>query len=202
MYWIDLCAVFCVHIRYLATSSCYKVSMYVTRVPNRGSPPAILLRESCREGGRVKTRTLANLTRWPEHETTGRQAAREIAAIAASPGATRCGRSRLTSRPAAAVILDPRAFEIRRADHDDAVGVRRCGQCRSRPGPCSRAFHHHHAQRPRGIDRDRLATLRPRDRAGPPRAVGDAAPSSRACCTAIAPEKSSACRKRFDASTL
>jgi hypothetical protein len=42
--------------------------MYVTRVPNRGSPPAILLRESYREGGRVKTRTLANLTRWPEHK--------------------------------------------------------------------------------------------------------------------------------------
>jgi transposase len=42
--------------------------MYVTRVPNRGSPPAILLRESYREEGRVKTRTLANLSRWPEHK--------------------------------------------------------------------------------------------------------------------------------------
>ncbi len=42
------------------------VSMYVTRVPNRGSPPAILLRESYREAGKVKTRTLANLTAWPE----------------------------------------------------------------------------------------------------------------------------------------
>jgi hypothetical protein len=40
--------------------------MYVTRVPNRGSPPAILLRESYRDGGKVRTRTLANLTRWPE----------------------------------------------------------------------------------------------------------------------------------------
>src|SRR5512134_874312 len=39
--------------------------MYVTRVPNRSSPPAILLRESYREGGRVKTRTLANLSNWP-----------------------------------------------------------------------------------------------------------------------------------------
>jgi len=36
--------------------------MYVTRVPNRGSPPAVLLRESYREGGKVKTRTLANLS--------------------------------------------------------------------------------------------------------------------------------------------
>ncbi len=39
--------------------------MYVARVPNRGSPPAILLRESYREGGKVKNRTLANLSRWP-----------------------------------------------------------------------------------------------------------------------------------------
>ena len=40
--------------------------MYVTRVPNRSSPPAVLLRESFREDGKVKTRTLANLTDWPE----------------------------------------------------------------------------------------------------------------------------------------
>src|SRR6185295_12868667 len=40
--------------------------MYVTRVPNRGSPPAILLRESYRAGGKVRTRTLANLSRWSE----------------------------------------------------------------------------------------------------------------------------------------
>jgi hypothetical protein len=39
--------------------------MYVVRVPNRGSPPAVLLRESYREGGRVRNRTLANLSRWP-----------------------------------------------------------------------------------------------------------------------------------------
>jgi hypothetical protein len=40
--------------------------MYVTRVPNRSSPPAVLLRESFREGGKVRTRTLANLSDWPE----------------------------------------------------------------------------------------------------------------------------------------
>jgi hypothetical protein len=40
--------------------------MYVTRVPNRTSPPAVLLRESWREDGKVKTRTLANLSDWPE----------------------------------------------------------------------------------------------------------------------------------------
>jgi hypothetical protein len=36
--------------------------MYIERVPNRNSPPAVLLRESYREGGRVKKRTLANLS--------------------------------------------------------------------------------------------------------------------------------------------
>lgn len=40
----------------------YYVSMYVAAVPNRNSPPAILLRESYRENGKVKTRTLANIT--------------------------------------------------------------------------------------------------------------------------------------------
>src|SRR5215831_4192664 len=40
--------------------------MYVARVPNRGSPPAVLLRESYRENGKVKNRTLANLSSWPE----------------------------------------------------------------------------------------------------------------------------------------
>jgi transposase len=39
--------------------------MYIEAIPNRGSPPAILLRESFREQGRVKKRTLANLSDWP-----------------------------------------------------------------------------------------------------------------------------------------
>src|ERR1700745_3659901 len=39
--------------------------MYVAIVPNRGSPPAILLRESYREAGKTKNRTLANLSGWP-----------------------------------------------------------------------------------------------------------------------------------------
>ena len=39
--------------------------MYIERVPNRNSPPAVLLRESFREDGKVKKRTLANLSKWP-----------------------------------------------------------------------------------------------------------------------------------------
>ncbi len=40
--------------------------MYVTRIPNRDSRPAVLLRESYREDGKVKSRTLANISDWPE----------------------------------------------------------------------------------------------------------------------------------------
>jgi hypothetical protein len=39
--------------------------MYIATIPNRSSPPAILLRESYRQGGKVKSRTRANLTHWP-----------------------------------------------------------------------------------------------------------------------------------------
>ena len=38
--------------------------MYIETVPNRNSPPAILLRESYREGGKVRKRTLCNLSHW------------------------------------------------------------------------------------------------------------------------------------------
>ena len=42
------------------------VAMYVERVPNRNSPPAILLRDAWREAGKIRKRTLANLSHWPE----------------------------------------------------------------------------------------------------------------------------------------
>ncbi len=44
----------------------YIGAMYVDKIPNRKSPPAILLRESYRENGKVKKRTVANITKWPE----------------------------------------------------------------------------------------------------------------------------------------
>jgi transposase len=40
--------------------------MFVTEIPNRNSPKTRLLRESYREGGKVKTRTIANITAWPQ----------------------------------------------------------------------------------------------------------------------------------------
>jgi hypothetical protein len=44
------------------------VTMYVATIPNRNSPPAILLRESFREDGQVRKRTLANISDWPAEQ--------------------------------------------------------------------------------------------------------------------------------------
>jgi hypothetical protein len=41
--------------------------MHIETVPNRGSPPAVLLRE----GGKVRKRTLPNLTNWPVERVEG-----------------------------------------------------------------------------------------------------------------------------------
>src|SRR5579864_8889713 len=49
--------------------SCF--AMYIEAVPNRNSPPAILLRESYREGGKVRKRTLCNLSDWPTAHIEG-----------------------------------------------------------------------------------------------------------------------------------
>ena len=40
--------------------------MYIEIVPNRNSPPAVLLREGWREGSKTRKRTLANLSHWPQ----------------------------------------------------------------------------------------------------------------------------------------
>ena len=47
--------------------------MYVESVPNRNSPPAVLLRESRREDGKIVKRTLANLSDWPAAKILGIQ---------------------------------------------------------------------------------------------------------------------------------
>jgi hypothetical protein len=45
--------------------------MYIESVPNRGSPPAILLRESYRDGKSIRKRTLLNLSHWPAEQVEG-----------------------------------------------------------------------------------------------------------------------------------
>ena len=42
--------------------------MYIEIVPNRNSPPAVLLREGWREGSKTLKRTLANLSHWPQQK--------------------------------------------------------------------------------------------------------------------------------------
>lgn len=42
--------------------------MYIATIPNRNSPPAILLREGYREGRKVKSKTIANISHWPREK--------------------------------------------------------------------------------------------------------------------------------------
>jgi len=68
--------------------------MYVERIPNRDSPPAILLRESYRDGDKVRKRTLANLSDWPAAKIEAlRRVLQGDGVGPSSPGASR--RSRL-----------------------------------------------------------------------------------------------------------
>src|ERR1700740_2191225 len=45
--------------------------MYIEAIPNRNSPPAILLRETFRDGRTIKKRTIANLSDWPSELVEG-----------------------------------------------------------------------------------------------------------------------------------
>lgn len=49
----------------------YAVTMYIDTIPNRGSRPAILLREGKRQGKKIIKRTLLNLTDWPADRIQG-----------------------------------------------------------------------------------------------------------------------------------
>ena len=42
--------------------------MYIETVPNRNSPPAVLLREGWRDGKKTLKRTIANLSDWPQQK--------------------------------------------------------------------------------------------------------------------------------------
>ena len=46
----------------------YIVAMHIDIVPNRNSKPAVLLRESYREGKKVRKRTIANLSKLPKDQ--------------------------------------------------------------------------------------------------------------------------------------
>jgi len=59
--------------------------MYVATVPNRNSPPAILLRESFRLNGKVLNRTLANLSHWPPAQVDAMRAVLKGATSVGAP---------------------------------------------------------------------------------------------------------------------
>lgn len=44
--------------------------MYIDVVPNRSSPPAVLLRQAIREGSKIRKVTLANLSDWPQEQVS------------------------------------------------------------------------------------------------------------------------------------
>ncbi|VGO19415.1 hypothetical protein SCARR_01473 [Pontiella sulfatireligans] len=68
--------------RYVA----YCAAMYIERVPNRNSPPAVLLRESWRENGKVRKKTVANLSGLPDELVEALRAALKGESIPASEG--------------------------------------------------------------------------------------------------------------------
>ena len=61
--------------------------MYVTVIPNRRSRPATLLRESYREEGKVKNRTVANISDWPPEQVEALRAVLkgDLAAVGSAP---------------------------------------------------------------------------------------------------------------------
>ena len=69
--------------------------MYIATVPNRNSPPAILLRESFRLHGKVKNRTLTNLSHWPPDRIQAlRQVLKGASPAPSGPDALEITRSR------------------------------------------------------------------------------------------------------------
>jgi hypothetical protein len=86
--------------------------MYIEAVPNRGSPPAILLRESFRENGRVRKRTLANLSDWPSPLVEGFRTLLKGGVAVAAEGI--CIRRSLPHGHAAAVLGTIRAIGLDR----------------------------------------------------------------------------------------
>ena len=78
--------------------------MFISVVPNRNSKPAILLRETYREDGKVKNRTLANLSQWSPEKL----AALELVLKRASARFEKC----VTNNCAHKILWAPLAFKF------------------------------------------------------------------------------------------
>ncbi len=97
--------------------------MYVETVPNRSSPPAILLRQSVREGDKVHKRTLANLSDWPEQKLQALRAVLRGEKLRGDP--EKC-LAILTGRPHGNVAAVLRM--IRRLGLEQVLAPKRCRQ--------------------------------------------------------------------------
>ena len=95
--------------------------MYIESVPNRNSPPCILLRESYRQGGKVRKRTLANLTHWPAEVVEAlRRALRDDTGVQSLEQAVEVVRSRPHGHVAAVLGA------LRRCGLERLLSARRC----------------------------------------------------------------------------
>jgi hypothetical protein len=102
------------------------VAMYIESVPNRNSPACILLRESYRQGGKVRKRTLANLTHWPAEVREGLRRLLRGGKVAEEGGDVRIVRSLPHGHVAAALgtlgkIGLEKLLAPRRSRHRDLV---------------------------------------------------------------------------------
>jgi hypothetical protein len=98
--------------------------MYVEAVRNRNSPPAILLRESYREGGKVRKRTLCNLSDWPTAHIEGLR------------GVLKGGTVIAAERDAFTVIRTP-AYRRRRVSRQALSMAGKCRSWAQRPATCT-----------------------------------------------------------------
>ena len=94
--------------------------MYIDIVPNRNSPPAVLLRESIREGKKIRKRTLANLSKWPPEQVEALRRVLRGELLVRPEDAFTIVRS-LPHGHVAAVL-----GTLRRLELDRIIGSRRC----------------------------------------------------------------------------
>ena len=121
------------------------MSLYVEAIPNHGRRPAILLRESRRERGKVKRRTLANLTRLPPHLVEAIRLVLKGGRVVSDPGEAFVIRRALARGHVRAVLglgmqLGLHAILDRRAGRPGFRLQRRRSRCRPRLLHAERPF--------------------------------------------------------------
>jgi len=94
--------------------------MYIEHVPNRNSPPAVLVRESYRENGKVKKRTLANLTGLPDDVIAA------VAAVLAGYQIVPCGQGFTTVQTTPHGHVHALLTTLRRIGLDDLIASKPC----------------------------------------------------------------------------